>query len=143
MAAQRVKDIFVEYPARGIVKLRIKTDAGAREYVIPAAVAATLSLDLSAGGMPNHNTVPSQGAASEVFPDTLTLPLVTEPIRTMAMTEYPEGLAIEMKMLLDEPGGGFQRVRIPMFADTARAIVGALQQRLDKLEQDGGTSGRA
>lgn len=143
MAGKKVNDVTVEHLSRSLVRLRLKTEMGWKEYLIPAALAANISMDLTAGGMPTNNAPPSRSDEQTVLPDTLTLPLVSDPIRTLSMTEYPDGLAVELKMVMDDAGGAFQRVRIPMFAKTAEALIGAIRDRLDRLARENGAAGQA
>lgn len=132
-----VEDIAVEFPVSGVVTLKIKTKKGWHAFTLNLAKASTMAFDMNAGLLgpqaPANQPTPST-AHQMPLPDVLELPLVVEPIQTAEMSNYPDGLAVQLHMHQDFPMGAFQKVRLPMFADTARALIGALEQRLSKMQ---------
>lgn len=136
-----VSRAFVAHPVPGVVRLHLDCNGVRQSFQMSSAEAATLSQDLSksertgAPPAPKDHGTGTQGPGPGQIPSVLPLPLVTEPIQTVSMTDYPDGLAVEMRMDT-QAGEQFSRVRIPMFADTARALVGALQQRLGTIGQE-------
>jgi hypothetical protein len=124
--------VTVEHPVHGVVNLSIMSEGIKRTFEMSSAEAATLALDLAPFQVAASGTAPSSN-----LPSVLPLPLVTGPVRTASMTDYPDGLAVELRMASHEKSGALQSVRIPMFADTARELIGALQERLDKIGQAG------
>lgn len=115
--------------------------AGVRHvFQLTTAEGATLANDLGALQRSRQkSTSPSSESAipeSETLPSVLELPLVTEPIQTASMSDFPDGLLLEARLDTQRPDGTFGRVRIPMFAQTARNVVGALQERLKRIGED-------
>jgi hypothetical protein len=53
------------------------------------------------------------------------------------MTEYPDGLLLELRMNAPTRDGSLQRVRLPMFVDTAQLIIAELKERLKRIAQSG------
>lgn len=152
MVAKKVTDAGISYPSRNLIKFRFKTEMGWHEYLVSPALAANISIDLTSSGLPSYSGEPTAvsadgpsvvGSDGEVFPDTLTLPLVTEPIRIGQMTDHPDGFALELRMVLDTPDGEFQRVRLPMFSNTAKEMVKALTAALHLLEEGSSKLGQA
>lgn len=128
--------VFASHPVRGKIYLHVHTGGLRVIYDLPAASVATLVQDLSASlrthaeSNPGTDIDPSSG---DVIPNTLTSNLLTPPISTTRMTDYPDGLAIEVGMLSDRDVQ--QRLRFPMFAETARTIIKALQEELARMGQ--------
>jgi hypothetical protein len=123
----------VQIPGAGSIHIR---SGGVRHvFELPSAEVASLVQDLSDGLRAQHGQSAGDNdmAHDVVLPSVLTLSLMTLPIATMEMTDYPDGLLIEIGM--DTPGQELRHVRLPMFADTARAIIGALRDRLTKMGQ--------
>ena len=136
--------VFATYPVHGKVLLHVQSGGMTQVFELPSSEVATLVHELSDGlraqgqDDPAHHDIGTGVPAGTVIPSVLTLSLATVPIRTMGMTDYPDGLAVEMGQIY--PNDDSKRVRIPMFSDTARALIGALQERLSKIDGEGSTS---
>jgi hypothetical protein len=135
--------VFATYPVRGKVLIHVQSGGMTQVFELPASEVATLVHELSDGlktqgldDQTSHDT--DMGLTGAVIPSVLTLTLATLPIRTSSMTDYPDGLSIEMGLAYPPPLDS-KKVRIPMFADTARALIGALQERLAKMESESPT----
>lgn len=127
--------VFASHPTRSKVLLHVHSGGIRQIFELPASEVASVVEDLStslrlhAQANPGTDTEPSSG---DVIPSTLTLGLLTPPISTAGMTDYPDGLGMEIAMVTD--GNTQSRLRLPMFADTARAIIEALQNHLNKMD---------
>lgn len=135
-----VERAIVTFPTRDKAQLELRSGGVKHVFELRIQEAVTLGQDLNtvaAGRVSkSHPTVlRNETIGPEIYPTVMTLPLATEPISTASMTDYPDGLAVEMRIDSQTDDGSFGRIRIPMFADTARSLIEALRQRLSRLDE--------
>lgn len=125
----KVSRVLVSHPTHQTVEITFICGGVKRTFEMTSAEAATLSQDLTPlepRGTPMSEGDAAKAAGLPSLPSVLPLPLVTAPITTMSMTDHPNGLGVEMRMHTEIQTDSFQRVRIPMMADTAQELIAAL-----------------
>jgi len=134
----KVSRALVSHPTREAVEVAFICGGVKRTFELTSAEAATLARDLTPH-MPSGPAMSDAEAAKasglQTLPSVLPLPLITGPITTMSVLDNPDALGIEMRMKTEFQSDSFQRVRFPMMADTARELIAAIEDRLNKIGQ--------